>query len=348
VQPNPVISELSERAREVFRQLVEAYIETGQPVGSKTLSRLPGGLGLSPASIRGVLHELEDIGLLGSPHTSAGRVPTDQGLRLFVDGMLRVAEPDADELAAIAGASAADGTVEDALARTTAALAGLSACASLVMVPKAERIIRQASFAQLSPTRVLAILVADDGAVENRILEFDAGISAAALTLAGNFMTARVAGLTLGEAAVRLAREIEQERLAIDSVTRDLVARGLASWSADSADRAVLIVRGQTHLLADAVADLERVRLLLADLDDKREMLRVLDAARAGHATKIFIGAENKLFSLSGSSVIAAPYKGADGRIVGVVGVIGPTRINYARIIPMVDYTARTLSRLIA
>jgi len=334
VQPNPVISELSERAREVFRQLVEAYIETGQPVGSKTLSRLPGGLGLSPASIRGVLHELEDIGLLGSPHTSAGRVPTDQGLRLFVDGMLRVAEPDADELAAIAGASAADGTVEDALARTTAALAGLSACASLVMVPKAERIIRQASFAQLSPTRVLAILVADDGAVENRILEFDAGISAAALTLAGNFMTARVAGLTLGEAAVRLAREIEQERLAIDSVTRDLVARGLASWSADSADRAVLIVRGQTHLLAD--------------LDDKREMLRVLDAARAGHATKIFIGAENKLFSLSGSSVIAAPYCGSDGRIVGVVGVIGPTRINYARIIPMVDYTARTLSRLIA
>jgi len=342
------ISELSDRAREVFREVVESYIDSGTPVGSKTLSQRPGGLGLSPASIRSVLHELETIGLLGSPHTSAGRVPTDTGLRLFVDGMMQATETGAEERAAIeAGLGTQDRTVEDVLTRTTAVLSGLSACAAVVMVPKAERVLRQASFTALSPTRVLAILVADDGTVENRIIELPAPIAHTALVEAGNFLTAQLAGSTLGDASARLAREIEAERALVYAATRDLIARGVASWSADDADRAVLIVRGQANLIADHDADLQRVRSLLADLDDKAEMLRVLDLAREAKAMKIFIGAENKLFSLSGSSVIAAPYSGAEGRIVGVVGVIGPTRINYARIIPMVDYTARTLSRLI-
>lgn len=349
VSNGPTISELSGRAREVFRQVVEAYIDSGSPVGSKTLSQRPGGLALSPASIRSVLHELEDIGLLGSPHTSAGRIPTDSGLRLFVDGMMHAAEAGAEERAAIeAGLGTQDKTVEDVLARATSVLSGLSSCASVVMVPKNERVLRQASFTALTPKRVLAILVADDGTVENRIIELAEPVSAAALVEAGNFLTARLAGSTLADAAVRLSREIEVERALVDAATRDLIARGVASWSADDTDRAVLIVSGQAHLLDDAAeADLQRVRSLLADLDDKSEMLRVLDHAREAKAMKIFIGSENKLFSLSGSSVIAAPYGGADGRIVGVVGVIGPTRLNYARIIPMVDYTARTLSRLI-
>lgn len=345
----PTITELSDRAREVFREVVESYIDSGAPVGSKTLSRLPGGLGLSPASIRSVLHELEDIGLLGSPHTSAGRIPTDSGLRLFVDGMMQATEAGAEERAAIESAlGTQDRTIEDVLTRATSLLSGLSSCASVVMVPKTERVLRQASFTALSPTRVLAILVADDGTVENRIVDLAAPVPAAALVEAGNFLTARLAGSTLTGAAARLAREIETERALVDDATRDLVARGIASWSADDSRRAVLIVRGQSHLLDDAAeADLVRVRSLLADLDDKAEMLRVLDLARAAKAMKIFIGAENKLFSLSGSSVIAAPYSGAGGHVIGVIGVIGPTRLNYARIIPMVDYTARTLSRLI-
>lgn len=345
----PTISELSDRAREVFRQVVEEYIASGTPVGSKTLAARPGGLALSPASIRSVLHELEGVGLLGSPHTSAGRIPTDIGLRMFVDGMLQATEAGAEERAAIeAGLAAPDRTVEDVLARATAVLSGLSSCAAVVMVPKTERLLRQASFTALSPTRVLAILVADDGTVENRIVDLERPVSPASLVEAGNYLTARLAGATLAEATTRLKREIDTERELIDSATRDLIARGIASWSADDADRAVLIVRGQSHLLDDAAeADLQRVRSLLADLDDKVEMLRVLDDAREARAMKIFIGSENKLFSLSGSSVIAAPYGGAEGRIVGVVGVIGPTRLNYARIVPMVDYTARTLSRLI-
>lgn len=345
----PTIAELSGRAREVFRQVVESYLDAGAPVGSKTLSQRPDALGLSPASIRSVLHDLEDIGLLGSPHTSAGRIPTDTGLRLFVDGMMQAAETGVEERAAIeASLGAQDRTLEDVLARATAVLSGLSSCASLVMVPKSERLLRQASFTALTPTRVLAVLVADDGTVENRILELAEPVSPAALAEAGRFLTARFAGTTLAEAALRLESEIAAERAIVDTATRDLVARGVASWSADDSDRAVLIVSGQAHLLDDAAeADLARVRSLLADLDDKAEMLRVLDHARAAKAMKIFIGSENKLFSLSGSSVIAAPYGGADGRVVGVIGVIGPTRLNYARIIPMVDYTARTLSRLI-
>ena len=345
----PTISELSDRARAVFRQVVEEYIASGTPVGSKTLATRADSLGLSSASIRSVLHDLERVGLLGSPHTSAGRVPPDFGLRLFVDGMMQASEAGAEERAAIeAGLSAPDRAVEDVLSRATAVLSGLSSCAAVVMVPRTERVLRQASFTALSPTRILAILVADDGTVENRIVELEYPVSPAALIEAGNYLTARLAGSTLADASTLLKLEIETERALIDAATRDLVARGIASWSSDDADRAVLIVRGQSHLLDDAAeADLQRVRSLLADLDDKVEMLRVLDDAREARAMKIFIGSENKLFSLSGSSVIAAPYSGAEGRIVGVVGVIGPTRLNYARIVPMVDYTARTLSRLI-
>jgi heat-inducible transcriptional repressor len=333
----------------VFRQVVESYIETGSPIGSKVLAQMPGGLGLSPASIRSVLHDLEALGLLGSPHTSAARVPTERGLRLFVDGMMQASEAGEEERAAIeASLHAPDRTVEDVLTRATAVLSGLSSCAAVVMVPRTERVLRQAAFTALSPTRVLAILVADDGTVENRVFELSRPVSPSALVEAGNFLTARLSGVTLKEAAARLEREIADDRAAVDAASADLVRRGLASWSSDDTDRAVLIVRGQSNLLGDAgEADIERVRLLLADLDDKAEMLRVLDLARTANAMKIFIGSENKLFSLSGSSIIAAPYRGTGDRVVGVVGVIGPTRLNYARVIPMVDYTARTLSRLI-
>ena len=237
----PTISELSDRAREVFRQVVESYLDSGIPVGSRTLAQLPGGLGLSPASIRSVLHELEGIGLLGSPHTSAGRIPTDIGLRLFVDGIMQASEAAPEEQAAIAGLAVPDRAVETVLERATSLLSGLSSCAAVVMVPKADRVLRQASFTQLTPTRVLAILVADDGTVENRVLDLPGPISPAALVEAGNFLTARLAGGTLSAAAERLQREIDADRALVDATTRDLVARGIASWAADGSDRDVLI-----------------------------------------------------------------------------------------------------------
>jgi heat-inducible transcriptional repressor len=343
------VSELSERAREVFRQVVESYLGTGLPVGSRTVSRLP-GINLSPASIRNVMQDLEELGLLGHPHTSAGRVPTEIGLRLFVDGMMLAAEPSAEERAAIeARVSRGGGPIEDALAAASQTLSGLSACAGIVLVPKREPVLRQLGFVQISATQALAVMVGAEGSVENRVVDLPPDVSPSALSEVGNYVSSRLSGLTLPEAQQRLAAEIQDGKAALDSTAGELIRRGLAMWSEDGAQRPVLIVRGQANLIdPSAAADLERVRQLLDELEGKQEIVRLLDSARAGQGMKIFIGSENNLFALSGSSVIAAPYRGGDGKVVGVVGVIGPTRLNYARVVPMVDFTAQTLSRLMA
>lgn len=342
------IPELNDRARDIFRAVVEGYLETGQPVGSRTISKLS-PLSLSPASIRNVMQDLEELGLLAAPHTSAGRMPTEPGLRLFVDGMMQALEPSAEERATIAANAGAGGPVEAALAATTAALSGLSACAGMVLVPKRELVLRQVSFVQLSPGQALAVMVGEDGSVENRLVALPPGMRSGALVEAGNYLTAMLSGRTLAEARTRIERELADGRAAIDVAAADLVQRGLAVWSADGGDRPVLIVRGQGRLIdAAAQADLARVSDLLDDLEGKQEVAALLDRAREGDATRIFIGAENQLFALSGSSVIAKPFRDAAGRVVGVVGVIGPTRLNYARVVPMVDFTAATLARLMS
>lgn len=345
---NPSVSELSERARDVFRLVVDSYLDSGQPVGSRTISRIS-GLNLSPASIRNVMQDLEEAGLLAAPHTSAGRIPTESGLRLFVDGMMQAAEPSPEERAAIEGRLRHGGPVEEALVAATAVLSGLSACAGIVLVPKREPVLRQVGFVPLSPDQALAVMVGSDGSVENRVVDLPPGIAASSLAEAGNYVSARLSGLTLPQAQARLAAEIKAGEAAIDEAARELIERGLATWSEDGARRPVLIVRGQANLLdSDTAADLERVRQLLDELEAKEEIARLLDSARGGQGMKIFIGSENKLFALSGSSVIAAPYRGTGGKVVGVVGVIGPTRLNYARVVPMVDFTAQALSRLMA
>jgi heat-inducible transcriptional repressor len=342
----PAIDQLNDRARDIFRLVVESYLGTGAPVGSRTISRLP-GLSLSPASIRNVMQDLEEAGLLAAPHTSAGRMPTDSGLRLFVDAMMQTAEPSEEDRRAIERELTVEGPIENALNTASSLLSGLSACAGLVMVPRSETVVKQIGFAWLSATQALAVLVGADGSVENRIVDLPVGTTPSMLAEAANYLTAHASGRTLADAHALLTHEIIAGENALTEASRDLVARGLAAWSRDTADRPVLIVRGQANLIDDqAAGDLERVRQLLDELEGKNEIARLLDSARTGAATRIFIGAENKLFSLSGSSVIAAPYRGPGGRVVGVVGVIGPTRLNYARVVPMVDFTAQTLSRL--
>lgn len=342
------IAEMTERARDVFRIVVESYLETGAPVGSRTISRVS-GVNLSPASIRGVMQDLEEFGLLAAPHTSAGRMPTEAGLRLFVDGMMHAMEPSAEEQAAIARSAGEGGPVERAIADTTAALSGLSACAGMVLVPKREPVLRQFGFVPLSDGKAIAVLVGSDGSVENRVIDLPPVMTRSALDEAANYLTATLAGRTLSEARAAIARELSAERAALDQAARELVERGIAVWSADGGDRPVLIVRGQARLIDPGAADdLERVRQLLDEIEGKEELARLLDSAREGDSTRIFIGSENKLFALSGSSVIARPVRALDGRVVGVVGVIGPTRLNYARVVPMVDFTAATLARLLA
>ena len=341
------VTELTDRARDVFRIVVESYIDSGQPVGSRTISKLS-PLNLSPASIRNVMQDLEEFGLLAAPHTSAGRMPTESGLRLFVDGMMQAAEPSLEERTVIESRLSVGGPVEGALAAATLALSGLSACAGIVLVPAHEVRLKQFAFVPLSREQALAVLVGDDGSVENRVIDLPLGMVPSDLVEAGNYMTAQLSGLTLAEAQARVGNELKRGRAALDKTAQGLVESGLAVWTKDGAARPVLIVRGAANLIDDAAAaDLERVRQLLDEIEGQEEIARLLDSAREGAATKVFIGSENKLFALSGSSVIAAPYRGRDGRVVGVVGVIGPTRLNYARVVPMVDFTAQTLTRLL-
>ena len=343
----PPVTELSTRARDIFRLVVEGYITSGQPVGSKTLAG-DSTLNLSPASIRSVLAELEGLGLLAAPHTSAGRMPTTSGLRLFVDGMMQVAEPTADERRVIEKRLSAPGPIEAALEATSALLSDISGAAGMVMVPRREPRLVQLSLVALAPTRALAVLVGEDGGIENRVIDLEAPVAPGALEQAGNYITARLAGRTLAEAAAAMRAELAAGQTQLDSASRDLVERGLAVWSEDAARRPVLIVRGAANLLDEsALGDIERVRQLLDDLENKQAVAELLDSARGAEATRIFIGSENRLFALSGSSVIASPYRDREGRVVGVLGVIGPTRLNYARVVPMVDFTARSLGKLI-
>lgn len=344
---SPPIPELTERAKEIFRLVVETYLESGQPVGSKTIAS-GGSLNLSPASIRAVLHDLETLGLLAAPHTSAGRMPTESGLRLFVDGMMRVSEPTPEERAAIEERLSESGPIEQALEQTSAILSDLSGAAGMVMVPTREHRLAQFSLVNLGQGRALAVLVSEDGSVENRVLELGGNLSPTALEQASNYVTARLAGRTLAEAASAISAEIQAGRSQLDEASRHLVEKGLAMWSKDAEQRPVLIVRGQANLLDEAALDdIERVRSLIEDLESKQSVAELLESAKQAEATRIFIGSENRLFALSGSSVIASPYRDREGRVVGVLGVIGPTRLNYARVIPMVDLTARSLGKLI-
>jgi heat-inducible transcriptional repressor len=340
------IGELTDRMRDIFGLVVEAYLERGVPVGSKALA---GAVNLSPASIRGVMQDLEERGLLTHPHTSAGRIPTDSGLRLFVDGIMQAASPNPRERREIERQIARDQPIEDALAAASAALSGLSQAAGIVLAPKRELRLKQLGFVPLSGTRALAVLVGDDGSVENRVVSLAAGTTPAALAEVSNFINRQLAGLPPAEAEARLRAEIRERKEAIDAAAAELVASGLAAWSHDHQRRPVLIVRGHAKLIDESAAeDLDRVRRLLDELEEAQEIARLLEGAHDAPGCRIFIGSENRMFALSGSSVIAAPYRGSQGEVVGVVGVIGPTRLNYARVVPMVDFTAKALTRLMA
>jgi heat-inducible transcriptional repressor len=345
------LAQLNERSREIFRQIVESYLATGEPVGSRNIARLI-PMTLSPASVRNVMADLEQLGLVYAPHTSAGRLPTEIGLRFFVDALMQVGDVTERERQSIEAQIAAAGhskSAEAVLTEASGLLSGLSRAAGVVLAAKANIRLKHIEFVRLEPARALVVLVAEDGQVENRILDVPAGLPTATLTEATNFLNAHIRGKTLAEARAELERALEASQAELDALTQRIVAAGLASWSGGDDDDRKLIVRGQANLLEDlkALEDLERVRLLFDDLETKRGVADLLGRAEAAEGVRIFIGSENKLFSLSGSSTIVAPYRDSTGRIVGVLGVIGPTRLNYARIIPMVDYTARVVSKLL-
>ena len=348
-----IISELNDRSREVFREIVEAYVAEGGPVGSRTLSRrlkMP----ISPATVRNVMADLEDMGLLYAPHTSAGRLPTDAGLRLFVDGLLEIGDLSSEDRENIEARCVTHGTnLNEALGEATSLLSGLAQCAGLVVAPKTARPLKHIEFVNLGDGRVLAVLVTDDGFVENRIIDMPAGAPPSALVQAGNYLNARLAGKTIDGARKAVGQEIEQRRAEIDQITGNLIDAGLAAWSGNGSNSersgGTLIVKGQSRLLDEvsAVQDLERVRGLFQALETEELLVKLLDVTDIAEGVQIFIGAENTLFDQAGCSLVVAPFRGESQTIVGAIGVIGPSRLNYARIIPMVDYTAKVIDRII-
>jgi heat-inducible transcriptional repressor len=346
------LAALNERSREIFRSIVESYLTTGEPVGSRNLSRiLP--ISLSPASVRNVMSDLEQLGLIFAPHTSAGRLPTELGLRFFVDALMQVgdlSEKDRHSIEAQVAGTGSGKSVEAVLTEASQMLSGLTRSAGVVLTAKHNVRLKHIEFVRLEPERALAVLVAEDGQVENRVLNVPSGLPTSSLVEAGNFLNARLRGKTLAELRDEIEKAVAEGQAELDQLTQKVISAGLASWSGGESDDRQLIVRGHANLLEDlhALDDLERVRSLFDALETKRGVIDLLGRAERADGVRIFIGSENKLFSLSGSSTIVAPYRDSQGRIVGVIGVIGPTRLNYARVIPMVDYTARVVSRLLS
>ncbi|MDQ2065172.1 heat-inducible transcriptional repressor HrcA [Xinfangfangia sp. CPCC 101601] len=345
---NSLMSEMTDRSREVFRRVVESYLETGEPVGSRTLTRAMQEQ-VSAATIRNVMQDLEYLGLLGSPHVSAGRVPTQAGLRLFVDGFVEMASPaatDRERIDATMGQN--EGDVASLLDHIGTALSGITRGASIVMAPKAEAAIRHIEFVSLAPDRALVVLVFADGQVENRLFRPPPGQTPSSMREAANFLNALAEGRSMSELRAVMGAEILSRRQEIDSLARELVESGLAVWENAGQSQERLIVRGRSNLLDQPDTDVDRIRSLFDDLERKRDIAEFLNLAEEGDGVRIFIGSENKLFSLSGSSLVVSPYMNADRKIIGAVGVIGPTRLNYGRVVPIVDYTAQLVGRLVA
>ena len=341
---------MNDRSREVFRRVVEGYLASGDPVGSRTLTRSMHEK-VSAATIRNVMQDLEYLGLLDSPHVSAGRIPTQLGLRMFVDGLMEigvVADADREKIDASLGAN--DRDVPSLLDKIGATLSGITHGASLVLTPKREAPIQHIEFVSLSPDRALVVLVFADGTVENRIFTPPPGQTPSSMREAANFVNALAEGRTLSDLRHRMSHEISQRRQEIDSLARDLVESGMALWENAGEPHERLIVRGRANLIDEAAEaqDVNRIRSLFDDLERKRDIAEFLDLTEQGEGVRIFIGSENKLFSLSGSSLVVSPYMNADRKIIGAVGVIGPTRLNYGRIVPIVDYTAQLVGKLIS
>jgi heat-inducible transcriptional repressor len=345
----PRIEEMNDRSREVFRRVVEGYLESGIPVGSRSLTRTMSEQ-VSAATIRNVMQDLEYLGLLGSPHVSAGRVPTQLGLRMFVDGLLEVGDLNGEDRARLDESAAQDdGDIGGFLDRIGSALSGVTKGASLVLTPKHEAPIKHIDFVSLDRDRALVVLVFGDGHVENRVFTPPAGQTPSSMREAANFLNAIAEGRTLSELSSVIATEMVKRRREIDLLAAELVENGLATWVNQGEQGERLIVRGRGNLLGDdGEVDLERIRTLFDDLERKRDIAEFLQLAEAGEGVRIFIGSENKLFSLSGSSLVVSPYMNADRKIIGAVGVIGPTRLNYGRIVPIVDYTAQLVGRLLS
>ncbi|MCW8919316.1 MAG: heat-inducible transcriptional repressor HrcA [Gammaproteobacteria bacterium] len=335
-------TELTERAQLLLKNLVERYIRDGQPVGSRTLSR-DEQIGLSPATVRNVMADLDELGLIHSPHTSAGRVPTIKGYRLFVDSLLTIKPLNRGTVSTIQKQIGGGVDPDRLLASASRQLSDITSMAGVVMLPRREvAALRQVEFLPLSSRRVLVILVLNEREVQNRIIHTSRDYSPAELQQIANYLTQLCGGQDLRQARARLLREMDESRRSMNQMMTDAIEMAAQAFTTEGVEQDCLI-EGQTNLMSYAeMGNMERMRKLFDAFNQKRDILQLLDQSLHANGVQIFIGEESGYEVLGGCSVVSAPYK-VDNEVIGVLGVIGPTRMAYDRVIPIVDMTARLL-----
>ncbi len=337
---------ISERAQRLLKTLVESYIRDGAPVGSKKLAR-ESGLDLSPATIRNVMADLEEMGLVTSPHTSAGRIPTPQGYRLFVDTLLTVKPLEHEEIHRLKSQFNSEGTIHDLANTVSGMLAEITRMAGVVMLPPKERLsLRHIEFLPLSGDRVLAILVINEQEVENTIIHTPRPFSPAELQQAANYLNSLFAGQNLAMVRRQLVTELRTTREQMDRLMQNAIALAEQVFEKDDTGEE-LVLSGQTRLMEfEELSDVEKLRELFEAFSEKRQVLHLLDQCLHSQGVQIFIGEESGYGVLNDCSVVSAPYQ-IDGKVLGVLGIIGPTRMNYERVIPLVDVTAKLVSAVL-
>lgn len=344
--------DLDKRAQDIFHHIVTQYLHHGDPVGSRTLSKLLDEQ-ISAATIRNVMADLADLGLLHSPHISAGRVPTADGLRLFVKGMLEIDDvsPEDKNILETLGKDNKHLSAHKMVDQVAEKIAGLSQYAGFVFAPNSNSGLKHIEFVPFAPGKALVILVTQEGVVENRLIDIPNDITPSMLSEAGNFMSQRLAGKNLDQAYQELDKNINERKTQLNELSQKIIDSGMAFWSQiNEEESGYLILKGQSQLLDNIQtrADIEQIQHLFSSLERDQALLKLLNFAKDGEGVQLFIGSENEYFSLSGWSLVLSPYQSNDGRMIGAIGLIGPINMNYARVIPVVNYTAKLVSDIFA
>jgi len=340
--------ELSDRSKQIFKSVVETYLETGSPSGSETILK-KGGVNLSSSSIRLILANLQKEGLLFAQHTSAGRLPTDKGIRFFVDGLLEFGRLTQDERDNIKQQCLAKGTsFQEVLDEASKVISGLSSHTCIVVAPKNQNSIKHIEFIRLNSSQVMSIIASANGQIENRIIDDGGVYTDNILREISNYLNAKYLNKSIGEIKRNIQLEINNSKGRLEVLSQNLVQKGILEIAPNS-ENPYIFLHGQSNLLEDEIIskDLDQIRKLFDEIENKTNFLEILENTNSAKGVQIFIGSQNFLFKHSGLSMIMAPYKDKDQKIIGAIGVMGPTRLNYAKIVPLVDYTSKIIGKVL-
>ena len=341
--------ELSHRSKQIFKSVVETYLETGSPSGSETILK-KGLIDLSSSSIRSILAELQKEGFLYAPHTSSGRLPTDKGMRLFVDGLLEFGRLSKNEQENIKQQCVSKGaSFQDVLEEASKLISGLSNHAGIVVAPKFQNKIKHIEFIRLNNSQVMSIIASINGQIENRIINEKGLYSDNTLKEISNYLNSKYTNKNIDEIKKNIKDDIKNSKGRLEVLSKNLVKKGILELEPNT-ENPYIFLHGQSSLLGDEIIskDLDQIRKLFDEIENKNTFVNILENTNAAKGVQIFIGSQNFLFKHSGLSMVMAPYKNKAQEIIGAIGVVGPTRLNYSRIVPLVDYTSKIIGKVLS